>query len=338
LGDKSHHYCCLSEDGSVVNQGKIGSTRSAVEAFFSKLEPCQIVMEAGTQSPWISQVARQHKHRVVVGNPRKLRMIFTEEFKNDRRDAEQLARVGQYDFRLLRPIQHRSQRSQIDLSLLRSREALVSCRTALINRARGIVKSAGWRLPSCSAASFHRKAVSDVPEQLRSAVMPLVVAIGRLTGQIKDLDRQVERICQSRYPETERLRGIVGVGPLTSLAFVLTLDDPARFASGRSVGAYLGLVPRQDQSGKRERQLPITKAGDRYLRQLLVSCAHYILGPFGQECALRSWGERLASRGGRSGQKRAVVAVARKLAVVLYTLWATGREYEPFPTDSTRAA
>ena len=131
------------------------------------------------------------------------------------------------------------------------------------------------------------------------------------------------------YPETELLRQVEGIGPLTALTFVLTLEDPSRFAKSRSVGAYLGLVPATDQSGDRDPQKRISKEGDEMMRRLLVGSAHYILGPLGSDSDLRRHGEKIASRGGKNSKKRAVVAVARKLSVLLHRLWVTGEVYEP---------
>ena len=125
------------------------------------------------------------------------------------------------------------------------------------------------------------------------------------------------------------LRQVPGVGALTALTYVLTLEDPARFADPRAVGSYLGLRPRQADSGDLSPQLHVTKAGDEMLRRLLVGAAHYILGPFGPDTDLRRWGLGLAARGGKRGKRLAVVAVARKLSVLLLRLWATGEAYEP---------
>jgi transposase len=125
------------------------------------------------------------------------------------------------------------------------------------------------------------------------------------------------------------LRQVEGVGPLTALTFVLTLEDPYRFEKSRSVGAYLGLVPASDKSGDRDPQRRISKEGDEMLRKLLVGSAHYILGPFGGDSDLRRHGEKIASRGAKNAKKRAAVAVARKLAVLLHRLWVTGEVYDP---------
>jgi transposase len=215
------------------------------------------------------------------------------------------------------------------MAIVRSRQALVGCRTRLVNHVRGAAKSFGARLPKCPARSFHKNAAAHIPEALRPALEPVLEQIASLTERIRQYDRQLEAVSKERYPETELLRQVEGVGALTALTFVLTLGDPHRFEEGRSVGAYLGLVPARDQSGDRDPQKRISKEGDEMLRRLLVSCAHYILGPFGSDSDLRRHGEKIASRGGKNAKKRAVVAMARKLAVLLHRLWVTAETYEP---------
>jgi transposase len=215
------------------------------------------------------------------------------------------------------------------MAIIRSRDALVSSRTQLLNHVRGTVKSFGGRLPKCPARSFHKRATEHIPEALMPALGPILEQIGSLTERIRDYDRRLEEICRERYPETELLRQVEGVGPLTALTFVLTIEDPYRFERSRSVGAYLGLVPASDRSGERDPQKHVSKEGDEMLRKLLVSGAHYVLGPFGSDSDLRRHGEKIASRGGKNSKKRAVVAVARKLCVLLHSLWMSGEVYEP---------
>jgi transposase len=243
--------------------------------------------------------------------------------------AENLARLARVDPKLLYPLKHRGEDSQAHLAIIRAREALVSCRTQLVNHVRGAVKSFGHRLPKCPARSFHKKAPSHIPEALWAALGPILETIGSLTQRIRDYERQLEAIPKEHYPETDLLRQVEGIGMLTALSFVLTLEDPSRFAKSRMVGAYLGLVPATDQSGDRDPQKHISKEGDKMLRRLLVCSAHYILGPFGSDSDLRRHGQRIASRGGKNSKKRAVVAVARKLSVLLHHLWITGELYEP---------
>jgi transposase len=186
------------------------------------------------------------------------------------------------------------------MALIRSRQALVGCRTQLVNHVRGAVKSFGGRLPKCPAVSFHKKAPEHIPEALWPALEPILEQIGSLTQRIRDYERQLERICQEHYQETELLRQVEGIGTLTALTFVLTLEDPYRFERSRSVGAYLGLVPATEQSGDRDPQERISKEGDEMLRKLLVGSAHYILGPFGSDSDLRRHGEKIASREART--------------------------------------
>ena len=267
--------------------------------------------------------------QVLVANPRKLRLIYSNKRKTDEIDAENLARLARLDPKLLYPFKHRGEDSQAHLALIRSREALVSCRTQLVNHVRGAVKSFGARLPKCPAVSFHKRAAAHIPEALWPALGPILETIGSLTERIRGYERQLETISKEHYPETELLRQVEGVGILTALTFVLTLEDPYRFEKNRSVGAYLGLVPASDRSGDRAPQKHITKEGDERLRRLLVGSAHYILGPFASDSELRRHAEKIASRGGKNAKKRAAVAVAGKLSVLLHRLWVSGEVYDP---------
>jgi transposase len=266
---------------------------------------------------------------VLVANARKLRFIYANKRKTDEVDAENLARLARVDPKLLHPLRHRGEGSQAHLAIIRSREALVSTRTQLVNHVRGAVKSFGARLPKCPARSFHKRAPEHIPEALLPALGPILEQIGSLTERIRQYDRKLEAICQEHYPETDLLRRVEGIGPLTALTFVLTLEDPYRFERSRSVGAYLGLVPATDRSGDRDPQKRISKEDDQMLRRLLVGSSHYILGPFGSDSDLRRHREKIASRGGKNAKKRAAVAVARKLTVLLHRLWVTAGVYEP---------
>jgi len=330
LGDKYSYLCLIdTQSGEVVEEGRLRTTPEAFGRRFASERPMRIAIEAGTHSPWVSRVLEERAHEVLVANSRKTRLIYSNKRKTDEVDAENLARLARVDPKLLYPLKHRKEDSQAHMALIRSREALVSCRTQLVNHVRGAVKSFGARLPKCPARSFHKKAPEHIPEALRPALGPILEQIGSLTESIRQYDRKVETACEELYPETELLRQVEGIGPLTALTFVLTLEDPYRFQKSRSVGAYLGLVPARDQSGDRDPQRRISKEGDELLRKLLVSCAHYILGPFGSDSDLRRHGQKIASRGAKNAKKRAVVAVARKLAVVLHSLWVSGEIYEP---------
>ena len=298
----------------------------------------RVVLEAGTHSPWISALLKECGHEAVVANPHRAgAFLATNERKNDRLDARTLAQLGFYAVSLLRPIQHRSQDAQEDLAVIRARAAVIRSRALLVNAVRSLVKVQGYRLPSCSTASFAHKVTPHVPRGLKAALQPLLQQIAKLTGTIKDYDQKISALC-AKYPETDLLRQITGVGPLTAITFLLTLEDPKRFARSRTVGAFVGLTPRQCESGDRSPQLRITKAGNSYLRQTLVSAAHYILGAHGPDCNLRRQGEKLRARGGKRAKKQAIVATARKLAVLMHRLWLTGETYDPFyrASDSTR--
>jgi len=330
LGDKYSYLCLIDqESGQVIEEGRLRTTPEAFRRRFASEQPMRIAIESGTHSPWASRVLEGCGHEMLVANARKLRLIYANKRKTDEVDAENLARLARLDPKLLYPLKHRSEECQAHMAIVRSREALVSTRTQLVNHVRGAVKSFGGRLPKCPAVSFHNKAPEHIPEALLPALGPVLETIGSLTERIRDYERQLERISKETYPETELLRQVEGVGTLTALTFVLTLEDPQRFERSRSVGAYLGLVPASDRSGERDPQKRISKEGDEMLRKLLVSGAHYVLGPFGSDSDLRRHGEKIASRGAKNSKKRAVVAVARKLAVLLHTLWISAEVYEP---------
>jgi transposase len=330
LGDKYSYLCLIDQQsGEVVEEGRLRTTPEAFRRRFASERPMRIAIEAGTHSPWVSRVLEECGHEVLVANARKIRLIYANKRKTDEVDAENLARLARLDPKLLYPLRHRGEGSQAHMAIIRSRETLVSCRTQLVNHVRGAVKSFGARLPKCPARSFHKRASEHIPEALWPALGPILEQIGSLTERIREYERQLETICQEHYPETELLRQVEGIGPLTALTFVLTLEDPYRFEKSRSVGAYLGLVPATDRSGDRDPQKRISKEGDEMLRKLLVSSAHYILGPFGSDSDLRRHGEKIASRGGKNAKKRAVVATARKLCVLLHRLWVSGEVYDP---------
>ena len=340
LGDRYSEACVMDARGGIVETFRVRTTAPALDAAFSRLTRSRVVLEVGGNSPWVSRLVARHGHEVIVGNPRRIRLIAQNDSKSDRFDAELLARLGRLDPALLSPITHRGEQAQRDLVLLRARDGLVRARSQFINEVRGFAKSLGTRLPASSAEAFPRRVHAAVAKDLFPGVASLLAMIEGLTTQIRGMDREVERLCRQRYPETRVLRQISGVGPLTALCFVLTLEDPSRFRRSRAVGAYLGLRPRQRDSGAQRPQLRITKAGDRMLRRLLVTAAHYILGPFGPDTQLRRLGLRLAERGGKAAKKRAAVAVARRLAVLLHRLWVTGEVYQPldYPARSAQAA
>jgi transposase len=334
LGDRFSRYCVVNQDGEVMEEGRIATTAAALERHFAGGTRMRIAMECGTHSPWVSRLLRSLGHEVWVANTRKLRAITASESKNDRNDAEKLARFAAYNPQLLSPIEHRSVERQRDLNLLQARDTLVRARTMLVNALRGLIKSAGYRLPKCSTEAFARVAGKAIPVGYELVARPLLQQVAQLTEQIQGMDKPIAELAQ-RYPEIERLRSVPGVGPVIAAAYVLTLDSPTAAQNSRAVGAFLGLRPRQSQSGDSDPQHRISKTGNDYLRRLLVQAAHYVLGPFAPDSQLRRWGLKLAASGGQRGKKRAVVAVARKLAVLLHHLWRSGESYRPFPSPAS---
>jgi transposase len=329
LGDRSSRYCLLDEQGEVIQEGSVATTKKGLNQVFGALSRCRVALEVGTHSPWVSRQLADMGHEVIVANARRVRLIAESSRKDDRLDARALARLARIDPQLLSPIRHRGAQAQVDLMRVRARAALVEARTALINSARGLTKSSGERLRKCSAERVSEELGLELSTELRAALGPLLAAVEALSERIKEYDRQIEVVARERYAEVELLKQVSGVGTLIALTYVLTLEDPHRFRRSREVGCYLGLRPKRRDSGDSNPQLRITKEGDRYLRKLLVQSAHYILGPFGPDCDLRRWGLKLAEHGGNNAKKRAWVAVARKLAVLLHKLWVSGEVYEP---------
>jgi transposase len=330
LGDRISHACVLdTSTGDVLDRFAFVSTPTGFEKRLSSLPRCRVVLEVGSHSRWASRWLSSRGHEVLTANARQVRLIARSDRKTDRIDAEILGRLGRFDPKLLHPIEHRREKAQQDLEVIKARDVLVRSRTMAVNHVRGVLKAAGTRVEGATAETFAMKARGVVPEALRLALLPLLAEIARLTKAIRAYDRRIEMLCEEDYPSTKRLRQVKGVGPITSLAYVLTLDRPERFGKSRMVGPYLGLSPRVAQSGEIDPQLGITKAGNSMLRRLLVGSAQYILGPFGSDTSLRRVGKSLMARGGPNAKKRAVVAVARRLAVLLHRLWVSGEPYEP---------
>jgi transposase len=338
LGDKMSRIYEVDALGHAVREATVPTTPSGITRYCGRRSRCRVVLEVGTHSPGVARTLEQLGHEVLVGNPSEMYTHGRRRRRNDRLDAQFLARQGRADPALLYPIVHRGEAAQQDLELVRARDQLVAVRTKLINHVRGAVKSLGSRLPGCSAEVFPKRVVAELPPPIRTALLPLLEVIADLTHRIRAADTQLAALVRERYPVAQRLQQPAGVGLLTALAFVLLVEDPHRFRRSRAVGAYFGLVPRLDESSDFRPQLRISKAGDPLGRRLLVGAAQYVLGPFGPECDLRQFGLSIAQRGGKNAKKRAVVAVARKLAVLLHHLWVSGATYDPQYQQKRRAA
>jgi transposase len=338
LGDRSSWYCVLDEGGQVLLEQKVASTQKAMRETFARMPRSRIALETGTHSPWVSRLISEFGHEVIVAHARNVRLIGESRRKDDRLDAQTLARLARIDPALLAPVKHRSAQAQAHLTVIRARAGLVRARTSLINVARGVTKSFGERLRGCNPRNMNPERLTELSPELQAALRPLLEGIESLSERIREYSQQIETIATTSYPQVQLLKQIHGVGTLVALTYVLTLDDPHRFTKSRDAGCYVGLQPGRRNSGESEPQLHITKEGNPYLRTLLVQSARHILGPFGTDSDLRRWGLRLAERGGKSGKKRAVIAVARKLAVLLHRLWVTGEVYEPLRNSSPTTA
>ena len=329
LGDRSSHYCIVDESGRILTESKTATSPNAMEAVFGAMPRSRIALETGMHSPWVSRLLSKLGHDVIVAHARNVRLIGESRRKDDRLDAQTLARLARIDPQLLSPVKHRSARAQADLTLIRARAGLVRARTALVNTARGLAKSYGERLRGCNVRNMNPEKAEVLSPELQTALQPLLAGIEAVSEQIAAYHNRIEKLAQESYPEVKLLKQVKGVGTLIGLTFLLTLEDPHRFRKSRDVGCYLGLQPGRRNSGQSEPQMHISKEGDPYLRTLLVQGAQHILGPFGVDCDLRRWGLKVAERGGRNGKKRAIVATARKLAVLLHHLWISGEVYEP---------
>jgi transposase len=337
LGDNTSRYLVVDSEGVVKTERSVPTTKKGMSQVFASMVRSRIAMEVGTHSPWVSRLLQSFGHEVIVANARRVRLIGQSSRKNDKQDAKLLARLARVDPSLLCPIQHRGEQAQEHLAMIKARAALVEGRTALVNTARGLTKSFGERLGKCDADQMGVGKLAGMPAGLQAVLERLLVTVETMTENIQGYDKQLAEIARKHYPETALLEQISGVGQLIALTFILTLDDPNRFRRSREVGCFLGLRPKQRDSGESQPQLGISKEGDVYLRKLLVQGAHCILSRRGPDTDLKRWGLKLAGQGNKNAKKRALVAVARKLAILLHHLWVTGEVYEPLRNSQAAA-
>ena len=214
LGDRSSAYCILNEAGNIVFEHKLATTPEAMKQVFGSMPRCRIAMETGTHSPWVSRLLTELGHEVIVAHAQKVRLITKSRRKDDRLDARTLARLMRIDPELLSPVKHRSAQAQLHLTEIRARAVLVSARTALVNAARGLVKSYGERLRKCGTEQFRRETTSGLSAGLREALEPLLQEVESLNERIQEYDRRIEHMSKKTYPETALLKQIKGVGNL----------------------------------------------------------------------------------------------------------------------------
>ena len=308
---------------------RVPTSLEAMKKIFGKMPQSRIALETGTHSPCVSRLLSELGHAPIVAHARNVRLIGESRRKDDRLDAQGLARLARIDPQLLSPIRHRRAQAQADLSVIRARHALVRARRALVCAARGLTKSFGERIRGRNPKGFGPATGEALSPQLQVALAPLLSALETITARIREYDAQLEELAKDSYPEVALLKQVKGVGTLIALTYILTLEDPRRFRKSRDAGCYIGLQPGRRNSGQSEPQLHITREGNSYVRMVLVQGAQHILGPFGEDSDLRRWGLKLAEHGGKSGKKRAIIAVARKLAVLLHHLWISCEAYEP---------
>ena len=235
LGDQWSSYCILGLGGETLEEGQSRTRQQEVAEFFQGLAPARVVFEVGTHSAWTREIITGLGHEVLVANPRLMEGSKRRRRKNDRIDAIKLARLGRVDPKSLYPILHRSTEVREDLLVLRVRDALVASRTELINTVRGLVKTMGAWISGSSSESFSQKAAAEIPNEIRGVLEPLLRLTATLSDEIKAYDHGIEKLASEKYPRTRLLRQVSGVGSLTSLAYVLTLETPLRFARSRDV-------------------------------------------------------------------------------------------------------
>jgi len=341
LGSRSTQVAVLAPSRKLIEERTVSTTKAALTRLFERYPGARIVLEASTPARWITKLAESLGHEVIVANPRNIPLITQSQRKNDRNDARLLAKLGQVDVSLLCPVQLRDERFQSARRELFVRDHLVKQRTKIVTFIRSQVKAIGRSLPSCDAKNFAKQMQPAIPRELQSVLNPLFQVLETIVESIKTADERIARLNKLVFPESEVLRAAHGVGPLTALAFVATIGDPARFRDSRSVGAYVGLVPAMNQSGNYDPAMRITKCGDGYLRRLLVSSATRILQSNAPDSDLKRFGERIIGQGGKRARARARIAVARKLAVLLHALLKTGEVLEPLrnsPDDEIHEA
>ena len=334
IGNEGSSVCCLDPSTSeVIGEKRIATTKEGITEYLDEFDqPCQVVMEATTHSPWISELVEELGHEAIVSSPHAISKLFRHKKRTDETDAENLARVCAFDRALLAPIYHRSPQERMDFAIIQARDHLVKTRTKLVNFIRGKARSCGCPIAGVTAKKFS-PAEEQLSPELQETLGPVFEILPQINQGIKDLEKMAAEVSEERYPVTELLRTVPGVGPLASLSYVLTIGSPDRFDSKGAVARYLGLAPKIDRSEKREK-FDDFSTSHKITRQHLIEAANYHLwiNPAGSQ--LKEAGQRLKERRGQYGTGIAQFATARKLAELLYVLWRDGQEYLPYPMAS----
>jgi transposase len=326
LGKKSSRFCVMNEERQIVEEGNVRNRVDKLAEVFGQRPPMQIVIEASGKSFWVADRLRELGHEPIVVDPGRTKAIGATLIKNDKLDARILANLCAA--RLLATIDQPSEEQRISRMPVAVRDALVRSRVKMVNMVRSLLDSEGIDVGPCSPSVFAEKArqsLEGAPEGIAAAVAPALEAIDRLTEKISESDEALKAAVASD-PDAKLLMTVPGVGPVAASCFLMAIRNVDRFSSGRQVAAYLGLVPSLYASGKTMRRGRITKRGNRHGRWVLTQSAQVLLHIVKKESRLKAWGHELAAR---AGKKKAVVAVARKLATVLWAMLKHRRAFEP---------
>jgi len=345
VSDRTTKICVMTKaDGGerrIVIETTCATTEAGFEEAFSKFDRSwPVVFETGTHCRWMDRLFRRMGFKTIVGNPRKIPSITKSNTKNDRNDARELARLALADPAMLHPVFLRDEMFQQMLRFHHARNMLISQRTQTINQIRGFAKSMGHRIKCSSTEKFHELCKGDWPRALEECAWPLMGSLKAINLKIKAYDKLIARLAER--PEfksmVERVRAVYGVGIIGSTVFIAAIGGrPDRFGHARDVGAYLGMTPRQDQSGDNDKQLHITHAGADIVRTTLVECAGVVMMSNARDTDLKLKGLRIAMHGGQIARRKAKVAVARGLAVTMLALLKDPeREYVPLSEDGRR--
>lgn len=327
VGDKNSKICVMTKAGGarrVVETTTIATTPDALRAYLAGKDPSwPVTFECGTHCRWMERTVRGTGRRAIVANPTRIRQITESNTKNDRNDARELARLTLADVELLHPVRLRGEPYHRMLQLLAARDGLIAVRTQLVNQMRGFAKTAGFRLGRCPAGRVHALDRAEWPADFEELTFPTRRLLETLGEQIAAYDAMIDRLAAT--PDframVERVGEIFGVGRIGAATLVAEIGgDPGRFARARDAGAYFGLVPAQDQSGETDRQRRTTKAGSGFARRILVELAQVVMKPNSRDTDLKLRGMRICARGGRVARRKAVVAVARGIAVAAVAL------------------
>ncbi len=329
LGNRKHTVCAIDGAGEVLWRKKVTNTPEALKPFFEENAGATVAMETGLCCRWISALAKRCGCEVLVGNARKLAPIWQSMQKSDENDAFMIAKLARFDRGLFHPVSLRDDERHEMVQILELREVAVSQRTQAVNSVRGLCKAMGVFIPDCDATRFHKVAKDAIPRDLAWKFMPMLRQLKETAETIRRYDAMLKRYASDHFGEEVALASTIpGIGPVTSCAFVALVGDAKRFGKARDAGVYFGLTPARDQSGDRDAPKRVTKAGSKMMRRLLVTAANYVMRTSSPDTAIKRHGMRICARGGKIAKRKAKVAIARKLAVVMLAMLKSGKPYE----------